>query len=132
MKKGSHYTRFFTQEMRSLETTANLDLLRKRSLESQTCEQQLKVVPLGYEKLAFLFVMLILGYIMSILFALLEYMTQAKKKKEEIRSEDREISSIEEKIGEYLEGLPIQETESILCRLAQKYIQRDKSANCYV
>ena len=125
MKKDSQYTRFFTQEMRRIATTGNLDFLRKRYSGSQTCKPPFKEKPLGYEKLSFLFVMLIFGCIMSILIVFLEYMTQTKKKKQVLISKDKEI---ENKIEEYLElqGLANKVTENVLGRLLQKYIKRDK------
>ena len=118
MKKSSQYTRFFTQEMKKLEVTGNLNVLRKRYLEIQKCNPLLKEKPLGYEKLSFLFVMLIFGCIMSILVVLFEYITQTKKKKQELTSKDKEI---EEKIEDYLEvqGLSNNETENLLGRLFQ-------------
>ena len=125
MKKGSQYTRFFTQEMKKLEVTGNLNVLRKRYLEIQKCNPLLKEKPLGYEKLSFLFVMLIFGCIMSILVVLIECMTQTKKNKQEFSNKGKEI---EEKIGEYLEvqGLPNQEAENILGRLFQKYFKKNQ------
>ena len=117
MKKGSQFTRLFSQEMRRLDTTGNLDLLRKRYSGHQTCKPPINEKPLGYEKLFFLFIMLILGCIMSILVVLFEYTTQTKKKKQEITDKDMEISLIEEKFGKRLEGLSNQETENILSRL---------------
>ena len=125
MKKGSQFTRIFSQEIRRLQTTGNLDLLRKRYAGSNACKLPFKKKPLGYEKLSFLFVMLIFGCIMSILVVFIEYMTQPKKKKQEFSSKGKEI---EEKIGEYLEvqGLPNQEAENILFRLFQKYFKKNK------
>ena len=126
MKKGSHFTRIFSQEIRRLETTGNLDLLRKRYTGSQTCKSPLKEKSLGYEKLSFLFVLLIFGCIMSILVVILEYMTQIKKKEQELSNKDKEMSLIEEKIGKYLEGLSNEETGNILGRLNQKHLKKDK------
>ena len=126
MKKGSQFTRFFTQEMKKLETSGNLDFLRKRLFRRQTCKPTLKEKPLGYEKLSFLFVMLIFGCIMSILFAFLEYMTQTKEKKQELENKDKEISFTAEKIGEYLQGMSSQETKNILGMLFQKHVKQDK------
>ena len=125
MKKGSQFTRFFTQEMKKLETTGNLDLLRKRYWESQVCKPLFKEKPLGFEKLSFLFVLLIFGCIMSLLVVLLEYKTQTKKNKQELTSKDKQI---EEKIGEYLEvqRLSSKEAENVLGRLFQNYIKKDK------
>ena len=125
MKKGSRFTRLFSQEMRRLDTTGNLDLLRKRYSGHQTCKPPINEKPLGYEKLFFLFIVLILVCIMSILVVLFEYTTQTKKKKQEITDKDMEISLIEEKFRKRLEGLSNQETENILSRLIQKYIKRD-------
>ena len=125
MKKGSQFTRFFTQEMRMLEATGNLDLLR-RYYELKECKPPLKEKPLGYEKLSFLFVMLLFGCIMSIIVVLLEYRSQIKKNKQELACKDKEISLIEEKMGEHLEGLSNQEIKNILGRLNQKHIKKDK------
>ena len=126
MKKGSHFTRIFSQEIRRLETTGNLDLLSKRYSGSQTCKLPLKEKSLGYEKLSFLFVILIFGCAMSILVVSLEYITQTKKKKPEITNKDKEMLLIKEKMGEYLERLSNQEAENILGSLNQKYIKKDK------
>ena len=126
MKKGSQFTRFFTQEMRKLEGTGILDLLRRRYLGSMECKLPLMEKPLGYEKLSFLFVMLIFGCIISIIVVLLEFMNQTKKNKQELTCKDKEMSLIEEKMGEYLDGLSNQETENILDRLNQKHVKIDK------
>ena len=126
-KKGSHFRRFFSQEIRRLETTGNLDLLRKRYSGSQACKPPaLKEKPLGYGKLSFLFVMLIFGCIMSILVVFFEYKTQTKKNEQEIKNEDKEMSLIEEKMGKYLEGLSNRKTETILGRLNPKHPKKDK------
>ena len=111
--------------MRKMETTGNLDFLRKKYSGSQTCKPPMKEKPLGYEKLSFLFVMLIFGCIMSILVVFLEYMTLTKNKKQELSSKDKEI---EEKIGEYFEvqGFSKKETENFLGKLFQKYRKRNK------
>ena len=126
MKKGSQFTRIFSQEIRRLQTTGNLDLLRKRYTGSNACKQPFNKKPLGYEKLSFLFVMLICGCIMSILLVFIEYITQTKKKKQELTIKDEEMSWIEGKFGEYLEGLSNQETENILGRLILKHFKKDK------
>ena len=124
MKKGSQFTRIFSQEIRKLRTTGNLDLLRKRYMGSQACKPPLKEKPLGYEKLSFLFVMLIFGCIMSILVVLYEYMTQTKKKEQEITKKGKEVEEI---FGEILEvqGLPNQETKNVLVSLLQKCNEKE-------
>ena len=125
MKKGSQYTRFFTQEMKKLEITGNLDLVRRRYSGSRECKLALVEKPLGYEKLSFLFVMLIFGCIMSILVILLEYMTQTNNKQQELTNKDKEV---EEKVEDYLEvqGLSNQETENILGRLIVRHFTNNK------
>ena len=125
MKKGSQYTRFFTQEMKKFETTGNLDLVRRRYSGSRECKLALMEKPLGYEKLSFLFVMLIFGFIMSIVVVSLEYITQSKENKQDVIYKDKEISLVA-KMGEYLEGLSEQETENILDRLNKKHIRKNK------
>ena len=104
MKKGSPFTRFFSQHIRKLKATGNLDLLTKRYSGSHECKPPLTEKPLGYEKLSFLFVILIFGGIMSILLVLLEYITQTKKKKYELSNKDKEMSLIEEKCQKDLEN----------------------------
>ena len=126
MKKGSQFTRFFVHEMKKLESTGILDILRKRYSGIQACKQPLKVKPMGFEKLSFLFSMLIIGFITSILVVLIEYMTKTKKKKQEITNKDEEITLIKQKMGEYLEGLSYQETENILGTLFLHYTKMEK------
>ena len=124
MKKGSQFTRIFTHEMVKLQTTGNLDLLKNRYSGTQACMQQLNEKSLGYEKLSFLFVMLIFGSIMSILVVLFEYITQTKNKEQEITKKGKEV---EEVVGIILEvqGLPNQETKNVLGRLLQKCIEKE-------
>ena len=74
MKKGSQFTRLFSKEMKKLETTGNLDLLKKRYSGSQACKPPLREKPLGYEKLSLLFAILMFGFIVSILIVILECM----------------------------------------------------------
>ena len=126
IRKDSQYTRFFTQEMRRLTTTGNIDFLKKRYLASvQSCKPPLKEKPLGYEKLSFLFSILLFGCIVSILVVLLECMIQHMKMKRERKADEKKISFLERQFGEYLEGLSDQETENILGRLNQKLIKSD-------
>ena len=120
MKKGSQFTRIFSQEIRRLEIDGTLDFLRKRYSGSPTCKPLLMEKPLGFEKLSFLFVMLIFGCIISILVVFFEYKTQTKKNEQKIKNEDKEMSLIEEKMGKYLEGLSNQEIENILGELLTK------------
>ena len=124
MKKISPFTRFFKQEMIKLQTTGNLDLHRKRYLGRQVCKLSLREKPLGYEKLSFLFVMLILCSIISIIIVLFEYMTPTKNKEQEITRKGEEVEEI---IGEILEvqGLPNQETKNVLGRLLKKCNERE-------
>ena len=126
MKKGSQFTRIFRQEIRRLATTGILDLLRKRYSGSLSCKPLLQEKPLGYEKLSFLFVMLIFGCILSILVVFFEYKTQTKKKEKELALKVKEMSLMEEKMGEYLEGLSDEETETFLGRLFLKHFKKDR------
>ena len=115
--------------MKKLESTGHLDVLRKRFVRSQACKQLVKEKPLGFEKLSFLFFILITGCIVSVLVAFVEYMTQAKKNKQELGNKYEKMLLIGGKMGQYLEGLSYQETEHILGRLNQRHIKkwRDKS-----
>ena len=127
MKKGSLFTRFFSRELRRQTATGNIDLLKKRYLEiSQTCKPPLKEKPLGYEKLSFLFVMLFVGFIMSIFVVSLEYRTKTKKLKQETTSKDKEMLSIKEMMGNCLKKLSNQEAEDVLGSLNQKYFKKER------
>ena len=112
--------------MKKLESTGHLDVLRKRFVRSQACKQLVKEKPLGFEKLSFLFFMLIVGCIMSIFVLFFEYMTRGKKKPQTITNKDEELSLIKQKVGEYLEGLPYQDTENILDTLFLQYVKMEK------
>ena len=125
MKKGSQFTRIFRQEIRRLATTGILDLLRKRYSGSLSCKPLLQEKPLGYEKISFLFVMLIFGCILSIFVLFFEYKTQTKKKEKELALKVKEMSLMEEKMGEYLEGLSDEETETFLGRLFLKHFKKE-------
>ena len=109
--------------MRKMETTGNLDFLRKRYSGSKTCKQPVNEKPLGFEKLSFLFFMLIIGCMMSIFVVFFEYITQTKKKKQEITNE--EVMVIQGKIAEYLEGLTYQDTKNILDGLFLQKITKE-------
>ena len=126
MKKGSQFTRIFAKEIRKLETTGNNDLLKKRYSGSKECKAPLKEKPLGFEKSSFLFVMLMIGSILSILVLLLEYANQQKKKTQEITTKDVKISLIVEKFYEYTDGFGLSnlEIENILRNLYQKHIRK--------
>ena len=122
MKKGSQFTRIFSQEVKRLQTTGNIDFLAKRYYGSNECKPPLKEKSLGYEKLSFLFLILMFGFMMSLFVVFLE---KNRKKKEECTSKNKEMLLMEEKIGEYLEGLSFQETKETLGTLLnQKLIKK--------
>ena len=126
MKKGSHFTRIFSQEIRRLETTGNLDLLGKRYSGSQTCKPPLKEKSLGYEKLSFLCVMLFVAFIMSIFVVSLEYRTKNEKMKRHITSKNKEILLMKEIMEHCLKKLSKQEAENVLGSLNQKYLKKER------
>ena len=117
MRKGSQFTRIFAQEIRRLASTGHIDFLKKRILERfLTCKPQFNEKSLGYEKLSFLFLIIILGHIMSILVLFLE------SNKHKLTSKRKQVSLIEEKIEEYLDSLDLsnQQTEKVFHELNKK------------
>ena len=128
MKKGSQFTRIFAQEIRRLETTGNNDLIKKRYSGSKECKAPLKEKPLGFEKSSFLFAMLMIGSILSILVLLLEYTNQKKRKTQEMSTPDIKTSLIVENFYEYMDGFSLtnQETENILRSLYKKHIKKNQ------
>ena len=127
IKKGSQFTRIFRQEIRRLTTTGIIDLLRKRYSGSLSCKPLLQEKPLGYEKLSFLFVMLIFGCMVSIFVFFFERMTQTKKK--DLAYKVKEMSLMEEKMGDYLKGLSNQENRKCLGRLFLKHYRKKTEDN---
>ena len=93
----------------------NNDLIKKRYSGSKDCRAPLKEKPLGFEKLSSLFVLIMIGSILSILVLLLEYVNQRKKKKQEI------TAKVVQKIHEYIDGFGLSkmEIENILKNLYQ-------------
>ena len=82
-----------------------------------------KISALGFEKLTFLFIILMLGIILSLAILIFELKSKPKQRngQEEVESPSKEIDQVEKIIRRLLEG-PLQEkTEECLKRLLDEY-----------
>ena len=105
--------------------TGNLETLMKRYSSSTKCKiPSTKISALGFEKLTFLFIILIIGMILSVIAILFELKFKSNQKndgQEEVESSSKEIEKLEEITRRLLEG-PLQEkTEKCLKRLLDEY-----------
>ena len=108
----------------NLKTTGNLEILMKKYSNSTKCNMpSTKMSGLGFEKLTFLFIILMLGIILSLVILIFELKSKPKQRngKEEVESPSKEIDQVEKIIRRLLEG-PLQEkTEKCLKRLLDEY-----------
>ena len=125
MKKNSLFTDHFKHILNNLKTTGNLEILMKRYSSSTKCKiPSTKISALGFEKLTFLFIILIIGMILSVIAILFELKFKSNQKndgQEEVESSSKEIEKLEEITRRLLEG-PLQEkTEKCLKRILDEY-----------
>ena len=68
MKKNSRFTDHFNNILHNLKTTGNLEILKKKYSSSIKCNiPNTQISALGFEKLTFLFIILIIGIILSLI-----------------------------------------------------------------
>ena len=85
MQKNSAYTKYFNHVLKDIRQNGQLDILKKRyTIAPKTyCKNLPKTnLALGYEKLTFLFVILIIGTVLSFFIFMLEFKMKYEKKKE--------------------------------------------------
>ena len=125
MKKNSLFTDHFKHILNNLKRTGILEILMMRYSSSSKCKiPSTKISALGFEKLTFLFIILIIGMILSLMAILFELKFKSNQKndsQEEVESSSKEIEKLEEITRRLLEG-PLQEkTEKCLKRLLDEY-----------
>ena len=108
----------------NLKTKGTIDILMKKYSNSTKCNiQSTKISALGFEKLTFLFIILITGIILSLIAIVFELKSKPdeRNEQEELKSSSEEIDKLEKIARRLLEG-PLQEkTEKCLKRLLDEY-----------
>ena len=106
MQKNSAYTKYFNHVLKDIRQNGQLDILKKRyTIAPKTyCRNLPKTnLALGYEKLTFLFVILIIGTVLSFFIFMLEFKMKYDKKKE-LGYSSEEIEELEIQTRKLLDG----------------------------
>ena len=123
MKKNSRFTDHFNNILHNLKTTGNLEILKKKYSSSIKCNiPNTQISALGFEKLTFLFIILIIGIILSLIALTFELNFKPNQRNDqEVELSSKEIDKLEKIVRRLLEG-PLQEkTEKCLKRLLDEH-----------
>ena len=123
MQKNSAYTKYFNHVLKDIRQNGQLDILKKRyTIAPKTyCSNLPKTnLALGYEKLTFLFVILIIGTVLSFFIFMLEFKMKYDKKKE-LGYSSEEIEELEIQTRKLLDGSLKEKTGTCLKRLLEEY-----------
>ena len=125
MNKKSQLTKIFSQALLDMKGNGMLEKFhaRKYQQKKQSCippDQTKK--PLGFKKLAFLFVVLVSGIFISIFVVLFEFIAKIYSEKQKLTTmlENHEINSEKDDIDEFLEALSFEETEKVFQRILKR------------
>ena len=125
MKKNSYFTEYFNNVIKKLIKTGQLDNLEKRydkHTASTKCNiLSMKNPALGFEKLIFLFVILIMGIVVSVSIFLFEFKMQPKERKLEIGNHSEDMEELENLIRKLLEGSMKEKTGKFLKMVLEEY-----------
>ena len=132
MNKKSQFTKIFSQAILDMKDNGRLEIFhgRKSNQNKQSCTlPEPKQKPLGFKKLASLFVVLVSGIFISIFVVLFEFITKiaSEKQKSTTTIEDHEQNPVDHHIEEFLEALSDDETEKVFQRIVQKHIKTSHS-----
>ena len=127
MNKKSHFTKIFSQAILDMKDKGRLDIFHARNSHKKDHSCNLpdaKQKPLGFKKIAFLFVALGSGIFISILVVLFEFIAQmySEKQKFTIPIQDCEISPVDDYSEE-----SVNETEKAFQKIIQKPIKTSQS-----
>ena len=121
MQKNSAYTKYFNHVLKDIRENGQLDILKKRyaTAPNTYCKNLSKndLAPLGYEKLTSLFIILIVGTILSLFI----FMFEKSEMKKELRSFSEEIEELEIQTRKLLDGSLKEKTGICLKRLLDEY-----------
>ena len=127
MNKKSQFTKFFGQAILDMKDTGRLDIyLQEKSInrhKSCNLPDLYQKHALGYEKLTFLFVVLVSGIFTSLFIVLFESLAKMYLEELEEEFEAYEINPVDDHIEEFLEGLSADQIEIVFQRVAQKRVK---------
>ena len=126
MKKNSQFIEHFNNILNDLKTTGNLEILMKKYpiSSSTTCNMpSTQNLAIGFEKLAFLFLILFTGIILSLIAIIFELKLKPNQRngQEEVEPSSKEIDELEMKTRRLLEGPLKAKTEKCLKSLLDEY-----------
>ena len=126
MKKNSYFTEHFNNILNGLKETGNLEILMKRYPISSSIKYNMpstQNIAVGFEKLIFLFIILLIGIILSLIAIIFElkFKPNQRNGQEEVEPSSKEIDELENKTRRLLEGPLKEKTEKCLKRLLDEY-----------
>ena len=125
MNKESQFTKIFSQAILDMKANGRLEIFqaRKSQQNKQSCiPPDPTKKPLGFKKLAFLFVVLISGIFISIFVVLFEFIAKIYSEKQKLTTmyENYEINSENDDINKFLEALSVEQTEKVFQRILKR------------
>ena len=125
MNKKSQFIKIFSQAILEAKDDGKLEIFqaRKSQQNKQSCiPPDPTKKPLGFKKLAFLFVVLVSGIFISIFAILFEFIAKIYSEKHKIptRFEDDDINSENDHIEEIMNALSVEEAEKVLKRILKR------------
>ena len=126
MNKKSQFTKIFSQAILDMKSNGRLEIFqaRKSHQNKQSCIiSDPKQKPLGFKKLALLFVVLVSGIFISIFVVLFEFIAKiiySEKQKGTTTIEDNEINSENDHIEEIMNASSVEEAEKVLKRILKR------------
>ena len=119
MQKNSAYTKYFNHVLKEIRENGQLDILKKRYAPNTYCKNLSKndLASLGYEKLTSLFIILIIGTILSLFI----FMFEKSEMKKELRNFSEEIEELEIQTRKLLDGSLKEKTGICLKKLLEEY-----------
>ena len=124
MNKESQFTKIFSQAILDMKFNGRMEIFkaRKSYQNQQSCiPPDLKQKPLGFKKLALLFIVLVSGIFISIFVVLFEFIAKICSEKQKLTTfVNHEIISGKDGINEFLEVLCLEETEKVFQRILKR------------
>ena len=132
MNKKSQFIKIFSQAILEVKYNGRLDVFYSRKLNQNkhSCIQPDPMkTPLGFKKLAILFVVLISGIFISIFVVLFEFVAKiySGKQKSTTTIKDFETNPEKDQIKEFLEALSDEETEKALQMILKRQMKTSTS-----
>lgn len=106
LQKGSPLRQFFDFHLLRIRESGRMEILHRRWKDSRDCQQQQMDISLGYDKLVFLFSLLVAGFAVSVLIYLMEQLMGFAYAKGTAEKEPAAV--VRTAVGSVLEGFGIE------------------------